>query len=69
MRLVTQCPDHGTKVTETESSARLYRRAASVCHEAHMTDSQHAIAHAVEGTDCWSCCERMRVAPPYASAG
>lgn len=60
MFTIVDCPAHGTKVTETYDSARIYVEAARECSSmSAFIPNTHADYHRVSGTDCWvddACC-------------
>jgi hypothetical protein len=61
--LVTDCPDHGVKVTTDLTSQAVYSGLAYSCsHEMEFDPKGHALDHAVAGDDCWACCPKMRSA-------
>jgi hypothetical protein len=69
MFLVTECNEHGTKVTTDNGSARVYRDMARDCVEDVTNDPHgHWMAHRVQGSDCWTCCDKMRIARDWEQA-
>lgn len=75
--IVTECPDHGVKVTADYASFVQYVSLALGCDAERRGDlvvfgiaanpgtvtRAHADWHEAEGTSCWSCCNRMTVDP------
>lgn len=62
--VVTECPEHGVTVASDYPSARVYVIAATSCHGFSFSDHlNHHLHHVAEGTDCWACCDAVRIDP------
>ena len=61
--LVRECPDHGITFASDYVTAARAQIVARDCQEWHAQDPrEHALDHRADGTDCYACCARMRVA-------
>lgn len=62
--VITDCAEHGVKVTGDGKSHATYVALAHACHDDGSTDSHgHYMAHVAHGTDCWVCCDNMTIDP------
>jgi len=60
--IVTDCPTHGVKVVSDLESFKVYASMALECATGRAY-ADHTVWHAVEGHDCWVCCDDMTIDP------
>jgi hypothetical protein len=60
--VVTDCPDHGVKVTSDFASFRVYVDAAREC-DPRTVDHTRAHGRLAPGVSCWECCPKMVIDP------